>query len=47
MATFMSILVIEEVGKLMRLAEELIYFDAPLPIAGNPVVRRATARSIS
>jgi AbiV family abortive infection protein len=41
MAAFMSILVIEETGKLTRLAEELIYLDAPLPIAGNPAVQKS------
>ncbi|OBP74352.1 hypothetical protein BAE39_18595 [Mesorhizobium loti] len=41
MAAFMSILVIEEVGKLTRLAEELIYLDAPLPIARHPVVEKS------
>ncbi|TIP24726.1 MAG: AbiV family abortive infection protein [Mesorhizobium sp.] len=40
MAAFISILVIEEVGKLTRLAEELIYLDAPLPIAGEPAVEK-------
>lgn len=40
-AAFMAILVIEEVGKLTRLAEELIYLDAPLSIAGDPVVEKS------
>lgn len=39
-AAFLSILVIEEVGKLTRLAEELIYLDAPLTIGGNPSVEK-------
>lgn len=41
MAAFVSILVIEETGKLTRLAEELIYLDAPLPIARKPVVQKS------
>ncbi|MET2829786.1 AbiV family abortive infection protein [Mesorhizobium shangrilense] len=44
MTAFMSILVIEEVGKLTRLADELIYLDAPLPIAGHPVVEKSHRR---
>ncbi len=39
-AAFLSILVIEEIGKLTRLADELIYLNEPLPIAGNPSVEK-------
>lgn len=39
-AAFLSILVIEEVGKLTRLAEELICLNEPLPIAGTPSVEK-------
>jgi AbiV family abortive infection protein len=41
MAAFMSILVIEETGKLARLVEELIYLDAPMPLAGKPAVQKS------
>ena len=43
-AAFLSILVIEEIGKLSRLAEELIYFDAPVASPSPAVVERSHRR---
>jgi len=43
-ATFLSILVIEEVGKLSNLAQELIQFDAPRPLARKQEVERSHRR---
>jgi AbiV family abortive infection protein len=44
LAAFFSILVIEEVGKLSRLAEELIYFDVPVAVQSPKVVERSHRR---
>jgi AbiV family abortive infection protein len=43
-AAFLSILVIEEVGKLSRLAEEMIYFDGPAPSPVAKVIERSHRR---
>ena len=43
-AAFLAILTIEEVGKLSRLAEELIPFDAPLSLASPAPIERSHRR---
>jgi AbiV family abortive infection protein len=43
-AAFLSILVIEEVGKLSRLAEEMIYFDGPATSPVAKVIERSHRR---
>ncbi len=43
-ATFFSILVIEEVGKLTRLAQDLVYCDVPRPTTQGDAVERSHRR---
>jgi AbiV family abortive infection protein len=43
-AAFFSILVIEEIGKLSRLAEDLMHYDVPRPAAQSDIVDRSHRR---
>lgn len=44
LATFLSILVIEEIGKLARLAEDLVFYDVPRTVTQNSAVERSHRR---
>jgi AbiV family abortive infection protein len=44
LATFLSILVIEETGKLARLSQDLIFYDTPRPPASGAAVDRSHRR---